>query len=78
MDQSPETGATNPLQDTAEPGSAQSQSDPLLAIILGIVGGLIALLPFAIILLICFRGSRKKLTSRSFKEDRYLKVCAIN
>jgi hypothetical protein len=62
-----------PPQSTTWPGSVQPQSDPLLAIILGVVGGLIALLIFAIVLLLVIvacRGIRKQRTLQS--EGRYI------
>ena len=65
---------TNPAQSTAGPGSVQPQSDPLLAIILGVVGGLIALLLIAIVLLLVIIAVRKKCTPQSFKEDRYINI----
>ena len=61
---------TNPAQNTIGPGSVQPQSDPLLAIILGVVGGLISLLLLAIVLLLVIIAVRKKYTPQSSREDR--------
>ena len=63
--------STNPPdQSTTGSGSVQPQSDPLLAIILGTVGGLITLLLFAIVLLLIIIAVRKKHTPQSSGEDR--------
>ena len=77
------TGATttDPLQATMEPGAPQSQSDSqLLAIVLGAVGGLIAILLFGIIVLlvIVVLGRRRRKYSVQYLDDRYthLIVCA--
>ena len=65
-----QTSTNPPDQSTIGPDSVQSQSDPLLAIILGTVGGLIALLLLAIVLLLIIVAVRKKHAPQSSGEDR--------
>ena len=65
-----QTSTNPPDQNTIGPGSVQPQSDPLLAIILGTVGGLIALLLLAIVLLLIIVAVRKKHAPQSSGEDR--------
>ena len=73
-----QTSTNPPDQSTIGPGSVQPQSDPLLGIILGVVGGLIALLLFAIVLLLVIIAVRKKHTPQSSREDRYINIYVIN
>ena len=63
--QNPTTGVTVHPEQTTEAGSGQlSQSNSLLAIVLGVVGGLVALFLFGIMVLLhgcyCFRKKMEK------------------
>ena len=80
QDPTTEDTTTDPSSEITMVPESQSESQ-LLAIVLGAVGGVIALLLFAIVALLVitiqFRGKMRKLTAQIL-ENRYINLCHSN